>query len=133
MMPAMYAAISGLDAHQGLLDVTANNLANIDTIGYKAQRMTFVNSLTKLLSGGSGQTDTNGGTNPEQIGLGVQIGSIDNIMSAGLAREHRQHARRRDPGQRLPRRRQRHAAPSASRTHDRRRAPPSTSTRAPAT
>jgi len=81
MMPAMYAAISGLDAHQGLLDVTANNLANIDTIGYKAQRMTFVNSLSELMAGGAGQTSTNGGTNPEQIGLGVQIGSVDNIMA----------------------------------------------------
>lgn len=81
MMPAMYAAISGLDAHQGLLDVTANNLSNIDTIGYKAQRMTFVNSLSEALAGGTGQTSTNGGTNPEQIGLGVQVGSIDNIMA----------------------------------------------------
>ena len=83
MMPAMYAAISGLEAHQTMLDVTANNLANVDTIGYKAQRTTFESELSELLSGGSGQTATNGGTNPQQIGLGVQVGSIDNIMSAG--------------------------------------------------
>jgi flagellar hook protein FlgE len=66
-----------------MLDVTANNLANVDTIGFKAQRTTFVNELSQLLSGGSGQTALNGGTNPEQVGLGVQIGSIDNIMTAG--------------------------------------------------
>jgi flagellar hook protein FlgE len=83
MMPAMYSAISGLQAHQTMLDVTANNLANVDTIGFKAQRTTFVNELSQLLSGGSGPTASNAGTNPEQIGLGVEVGSIDNIMSAG--------------------------------------------------
>jgi flagellar hook protein FlgE len=83
MMPAMYAAISGIDAHQTMLDVTANNLANLDTIGYKSQRSNFVAELTELLAGGTGQTATNAGTNPEQIGLGVQVGSIDNIMGAG--------------------------------------------------
>jgi flagellar hook protein FlgE len=83
MITAMYAAISGIEAHQTMLDVTANNLANIDTIGYKAQRTTFVNELSQMLSSGSGQTAANGGTNPEEIGLGVQVGSIDNIMTAG--------------------------------------------------
>ncbi len=82
-MPAMYSAISGLQAHQTMLDVTANNLANVDTIGFKSQRTTFVNELSQVLSGGSGMTTTNGGTNPQQIGLGVQVGSIDNMMSAG--------------------------------------------------
>lgn len=83
MMPAMYSAISGLEAHQTMLNVTANNLANVDTIGYKAQRTTFESELSELLSDGSGQTASNGGTNPEQVGLGVEVGSIDNIMSAG--------------------------------------------------
>ena len=66
-----------------MLNVTANNLANVDTIGYKAQRTTFDSELSTLLSGGSGQTASNGGTNPEQVGLGVQVGSIDQIMGAG--------------------------------------------------
>jgi flagellar hook protein FlgE len=79
----MYAAISGLQAHQTMLDVTANNLANVDTIGYKAQRTTFVNELSQLLNGGSGPTGSNAGTNPMQIGLGAEVGSIDNIMGAG--------------------------------------------------
>jgi flagellar hook protein FlgE len=83
MMPGMYSAISGLEAHQQMLNVTANNLANVDTIGYKAQRTTFESELSMLISGGSGQTASNGGTNPEQVGLGVQVGSIDQIMSAG--------------------------------------------------
>jgi flagellar hook protein FlgE len=79
----MYAAISGLEAHQTMLDVTANNLANVDTIGYKAQRTTFVSELSQLISAGSGQGASNGGTNPEQVGLGVQVGSIDNLMNGG--------------------------------------------------
>jgi len=83
MMPAMYSAISGLQAHQTMLDVTANNLANVDTIGYKAQRTTFVNELSELLSGGADATASNAGSNPQQIGLGVEVGSIDNIMNAG--------------------------------------------------
>ncbi|MGC9220637.1 MAG: flagellar hook-basal body protein [Solirubrobacteraceae bacterium] len=83
MMPAIYSAISGLEAHQTMLNVTANNLANVDTIGYKAERTTFESELSELISGGSGQTASNGGTNPEQVGLGVRVGSIDQIMSAG--------------------------------------------------
>ena len=50
MMRGMYSAISGLEAHQTMLDVTANNLANVDTIGYKAQRTTFVDQLSETLS-----------------------------------------------------------------------------------
>ena len=83
MMPAMYAAMSGLEAHQTMLNVTANNLANVDTIGYKAQRTTFESELSALVSGGGDQTASNGGTNPEQVGLGVEVGSIDQMMGAG--------------------------------------------------
>jgi flagellar hook protein FlgE len=83
MFPGMYSAISGLEAHQQMLNVTANNLANVDTIGYKAQRTTFSSELSMLLTGGSSQTASNGGTNPQQVGLGVQVGSIDQIMTAG--------------------------------------------------
>ena len=83
MMPAMYAAVSGLEAHQTMLNVVANNLANVDTVGYKSERTSFVDELAETLSAGSGATATNGGTNPMQFGLGVQVGSIDNEMNAG--------------------------------------------------
>jgi flagellar hook protein FlgE len=85
MMRGMYAAISGLQAHQTMLDVTANNLSNVDTIGYKAQRTTFVDQLSQELRGASSPTANNGGTNPVQVGLGVQLGSIDNLMTGGSA------------------------------------------------
>lgn len=83
MMSGMYAAISGLQAHQTMLDVTGNNLANVDTIGYKAQSTTFTDELSQLVRPGSAPSATAGGTNPLQIGLGVQVGSIDNVMGAG--------------------------------------------------
>jgi flagellar hook protein FlgE len=83
MMRGMYAAISGLEAHQTMLDVTANNLANVDTIGYKDQRTTFVDELTQNLSAATGPNGFNGGSNAKQVGLGVQVGSIDNLMGNG--------------------------------------------------
>jgi flagellar hook protein FlgE len=79
----MYAAISGLDAHQTMLDVTANNLANVDTIGYKAQSAQFADQLSQLIQAGTGPNGFNAGTNPLQVGLGVHVGSIDNNMTAG--------------------------------------------------
>jgi flagellar hook protein FlgE len=81
----MYSAISGLEAHQTMLDVTANNLANVDTIGYKAQRTTFVDELSQMLSAATGPNAYNGGSNAKQVGLGVEVGSIDNLMGAGSA------------------------------------------------
>jgi flagellar hook protein FlgE len=83
MMSGMYAAISGLDAHQTMLDVTANNLANVDTVGYKAQSTVFSDQLSQLIASGTGPNGYSAGTNPLQVGLGVQVGSIDNNMTAG--------------------------------------------------
>ena len=84
MMPGMYAAISGLEAHQTMLDVTANNLANVDTIGYKAAAHDVrPTSCRRRVQAGTGANGYNGGTNPMQVGLGVQVGSIDNVMTAG--------------------------------------------------
>jgi flagellar hook protein FlgE len=79
----MYAAISGLDANQAMLDDTASNLANVNTVGYKASSITFADELTEVIRGASGPTATNGGSNPVQIGLGVQIQSTRNEMTEG--------------------------------------------------
>jgi flagellar hook protein FlgE len=83
MMAGMYAAISGLDANQAMLNETANDLANVNTVGYKAASVTFADSLTQVMRGASGPTNTNGGTNPEQIGLGVQVDATINEMTEG--------------------------------------------------
>ena len=83
MMRGMFSAISGLKNHQVMLDVTANDIANVNTIGYKSARTTFKDSLTQLQRGASGTTGANGGTNAAQVGLGVGLGSIDNLMTGG--------------------------------------------------
>jgi flagellar hook protein FlgE len=83
MMAGMYAAISGLDANQAMLNDTAANLANVNTVGYKASSMTFADSLTQVMRGASAPTKTNGGSNPVQIGLGVQVNATRNEMSEG--------------------------------------------------
>jgi flagellar hook protein FlgE len=66
-----------------MLNETANDLANVNTVAYKASSVTFANSLTQLIRGAGGPTNTNGGSNPEQIGLGVQVDATINEMSEG--------------------------------------------------
>lgn len=83
MMRAMFAAISGLKSHQVMLDVTANNIANVNTVGYKASRATFKDSLSQLQIGAAAPGAGQGGRNAAQVGLGVQINSIDNLMGSG--------------------------------------------------
>jgi flagellar hook protein FlgE len=83
MMRGMFSAISGLAVHQTMLDVTANDIANVNTIGYKSERVSFQDALSQLQHGATAPTATLGGTDAAQIGLGVRLGSIDNIMQAG--------------------------------------------------
>ncbi len=83
MMAGMYAAISGLDANQAMLNESANDLANVNTVAYKGASVTFADSLTQVMHGASGPTSSNGGSNPEQIGLGVQVNATINEMSEG--------------------------------------------------
>jgi flagellar hook protein FlgE len=83
MMRSMFAAISGLKSHQVMLDVTAADIANVNTVGYKASRMTFRDSLSQLQRGGAAAGPGQGGSNAAQVGLGAQVGSIDNLMGGG--------------------------------------------------
>src|SRR5687767_7217082 len=83
MMRGMYSAISGLKNHQIALDVTANDLANVNTIGYKGARTTFQDSLTQMQKAGSSFNQGFGGANPAQVGLGASLGSITNQMGGG--------------------------------------------------
>lgn len=83
MSGAMSAAISGLKTHMQALNVVGNNIANVNTYGYKTQRFTFKESIYSTLSAGSEGTDTTGSTNPRQIGYGCTVGTIDLDMSSG--------------------------------------------------
>ena len=73
MLRSLFTGISGLSAHQQMLDVTANNIANVNTTGYKSSSVEFEDTLSQTISGGGAASATNGGTNPVQIGLGVQV------------------------------------------------------------
>jgi flagellar hook protein FlgE len=79
----MFSAISGLRVHQAMLDVTANDIANVNTVGYKGERATFKDALSQMQRGASAATANRGGTNAAQVGLGVQMNSIDNQMQSG--------------------------------------------------
>jgi len=83
MTGAMYAAISGLKSHMSKLNVIGNNIANVNTYAYKAQRTVFSDSLYTTSQAGSNGTTTVGGRNPSQYGYGVQISSIDLDMTTG--------------------------------------------------
>ena len=83
MTGAMYAAISGLKSHMNKLNVIGNNIANVNTYGYKTQRAIFSDSIYTTMSAGSDGTTTVGAVNPSQIGYGVEMSSVDLDMSSG--------------------------------------------------
>jgi flagellar hook protein FlgE len=83
MMRSMFAAISGLKSHQTFMDVVGNNIANVNTTGFKQSRVTFQDILSQTLRGASGPQSGRGGVNAEQIGLGVLVSGIDTIQSQG--------------------------------------------------
>jgi flagellar hook protein FlgE len=75
MMRSMFAGVSGLQAHQLMMDVVSDNIANINTPGFKSSRVVFEDTLSQLMSGASAPSDALGGANPKQIGLGVRVGA----------------------------------------------------------
>ncbi|MGM0499766.1 MAG: flagellar hook protein FlgE [Bacillota bacterium] len=85
MLRSMYAGVSGLNTHQQMMDVTGNNISNVNTVGFKSSRVTFKEMLSQTIQGASASNpeQNRAGTNPMQIGLGVGLGSIDNDMSSG--------------------------------------------------
>lgn len=85
MMRSMFSGVSGLRTHQTMMDVLSSNISNVNTFGYKSQRTTFKDALTQNLSGAGAPTATMGGTNPRQVGLGMTLSSIDNLMTQGNA------------------------------------------------
>jgi flagellar hook protein FlgE len=83
MMTAFFSAVSGLKSQQTSLNVIANNISNVNTTGYKQQRVSFSDVLSQTLSGATGPSATKGGTNAIQLGLGVGVASTDTNMSTG--------------------------------------------------
>ncbi|MDI3327181.1 MAG: flagellar basal body rod protein FlgG [Alicyclobacillaceae bacterium] len=83
MMRSLYSAVAGMRGFQVKMDVIGNNIANVNTIGFKGSRVMFHDLISQTLAGASAPTDTTGGTNPQQIGLGVGVASIDTPMTEG--------------------------------------------------
>src|SRR5690606_37100821 len=83
MLRSLYASISGLKNHQTRMDIIGNNIANVNTVGYKSSRVTFEESLSQLLQGSTRAVGGGGGTNPMQVGLGMNLGSVDSRMNQG--------------------------------------------------
>lgn len=85
MLRSLFAGISGLRVNQTMLDVTGNNIANANTIGYKSSTTVFQDTLSQMLTAASSPSATRGGTNPMQVGLGVQVGAITTNFGQGSA------------------------------------------------
>ena len=85
MMMSMFSSVSGLKAHQTRMDVIGNNIANVNTVGFKGSRTTFQEIFSQTISGSSAPDTATGrgGTNPMQIGLGMNVDSIDVQMTRG--------------------------------------------------
>ena len=83
MLSALLTSSSALDANQQFLNVVGNNLANSNTTGFKSQSVRFESQLSQLVQGASQPTTTNGGTNPIQVGNGVQVASTVTNLTQG--------------------------------------------------
>jgi flagellar hook protein FlgE len=83
MLRSLYAGISGLRSHQTMLDVTGNNIANVNTTAFKASTTQFQDTLSQLTQGASGPQAGVGGTNPAQVGLGVLVAGISTNFAQG--------------------------------------------------
>ncbi len=82
-MRSMYSGVSSLRAHQVRMDVIGNNIANVNTVGYKASKVNFAEIYSQTVKGAGASTASRGGTNPQQVGLGMKIDSINVIHSNG--------------------------------------------------
>lgn len=86
MLRSLYSGVSGMRGFQTKLDVIGNNIANVNTPGFKAGRVVFQDVLSQTVQGATGADPApngQGGVNPRQVGLGTTIGSIDTLFTPG--------------------------------------------------
>ena len=91
MMRSMYSGVSGMKNFQTAMDTIGNNIANVNTVGFKSSTVTFEDILNQTLQGASAPTSSRGGTNPKQVGLGVSVASIGISQNPGRICRHRQY------------------------------------------
>jgi flagellar hook protein FlgE len=83
MMASLYSGVSGLKNHQVKMNVIGNNIANVNTIGFKGGRVNFQEALVQSFKGAGRPSTVSGGTNPIQLGLGMQVATVDNLFQQG--------------------------------------------------
>ena len=81
MMKSLYSGVSGMKTHTQRMDVIGNNIANVNTTGYKTSTVTFKDVYYQTKSNASSGSATSGGTNPNQVGYGVSLGTIGQMMT----------------------------------------------------
>jgi flagellar hook protein FlgE len=85
VLRSLFSGITGLRQHQTLMDVVGNNISNVNTAGYKSSSVVFEDTLSQMIRAASAPSGGNGGVNPAQVGLGVQLGSITTNFAQGSA------------------------------------------------
>ncbi len=83
MLRSLMSGVSGVRGHQTLLDVVGNNIANVNTVGFKKSNVTFQDLMYQTSKGASAPGEARGGINPMQVGLGVNVAAIETIHSQG--------------------------------------------------
>lgn len=83
LLNSLFSGVSGLKNHQTMLDVIGNNIANVNSIGFKGSRVTFSDTFNQFVRSGTNPTSTSGGTNAYQVGLGMKLNSVDRNWNQG--------------------------------------------------
>ncbi|OQP05354.1 flagellar basal body rod protein FlgG [Geobacillus sp. 44B] len=83
MLRSMYSGIGAMKNFQTKLDVIGNNIANVNTYGFKKGRTIFKDLVSQQIAGASGPNNGRGGVNPKQVGLGAQLAAIDTVQTQG--------------------------------------------------
>ena len=85
MLRSLFSGVSGLRAHQTMLDVVGNNIANVNTTGFKSSSVEFQDTLSQQLKAAGAPQGAQAGTNPAQVGLGVQVAAVNTAFTQGPA------------------------------------------------
>src|SRR4051812_33569157 len=85
MLRSMFSAVSGLRSHQTMMDVVGNNIANVNTTGYKSSSTVFEDTLSQTIRGAGASGDTIAGTNAAQVGLGVKVAGTNTSFTQGAS------------------------------------------------
>jgi len=87
VLRSLFSGVSGMDANQEWIDTIGNDISNINTTGYKSSEMQFEDLLSQTISGATEPTATQGGVNPTQVGLGVQVAGVETNFTQGTSEQ----------------------------------------------